>query len=69
MVRPGSGRHTAGCAHCINTLFSGDWYIHQMQGKMNQSEPLPITMPYDKYKSGTRDYIPYSDAKFRIRLN
>ncbi|MGZ3821407.1 MAG: DUF2723 domain-containing protein, partial [Mucilaginibacter sp.] len=47
----------------INTLFSSDWYIRQMQGKMNQSAPLPITMPYDKYKAGTRDYIPYSDAK------
>lgn len=47
----------------IMTLFSGDWYIHQMQGKMNQSAPLPITMSYDKYMQGTRDFIPYSDAK------
>lgn len=47
----------------INTLFGTDWYIHQMQGKMNQSAPLPITMPYDKYKAGTRDYIPYSDVR------
>jgi hypothetical protein len=47
----------------INTLFSTDWYIRQMQGKMNQSDALPVTMPYDKYKTGTRDYIPYSDAK------
>ena len=47
----------------VNTLFGSDWYIHQMQGKMNQSEPLPITMNFDKYKAGTRDYIPYSDAK------
>jgi hypothetical protein len=47
----------------VNTLFGTDWYIHQMQGKMNQSEPLPITMSFDKYKNGTRDYIPYSDAK------
>src|ERR1700743_2401815 len=47
----------------INTLFSADWYIHQMQGKMNQSAALPITMPYDKYKTGTRDFIPYSDSK------
>jgi len=30
------------------SLFTGDWYIRQMQGKMNQSAPLPITMPYDK---------------------
>jgi len=47
----------------ITTLFAGDWYIHQMQGKMNESEPLPITLPYDKYRSGTRDFVPYSDAK------
>jgi hypothetical protein len=48
---------------CITTLFSGDWYIHQMQGKMNGADPLPITMPYDKYRSGTRDFIPYVDKK------
>jgi hypothetical protein len=45
------------------SLFSGDWYIHQMQGKMNQSAPLPINMPFDKYKAGTRDVIYYNDAK------
>ena len=47
---------------CLS-LFSGDWYVHQMQGKMNQSAPLPITMPYDKYKEGVRDVIYYNDAK------
>ncbi|MDB5022480.1 MAG: hypothetical protein JWP78_235 [Mucilaginibacter sp.] len=47
----------------INTLFGTDWYIHQMQRSINQSDALPVTMPYDKYKTGTRDYIPYSDAK------
>jgi hypothetical protein len=47
----------------INTLFSTDWYIHQMQGKENQSDPLPITMSYEQYKAGTRDFIPYSDGK------
>jgi hypothetical protein len=47
----------------ITTLFSGDWYIRQHQQlKMNESDPLPITMSYDKYRSGTRDFIPYSDA-------
>ena len=45
------------------SLFSGDWYIHQMQGKMNQSAPLPITLPFDKYKQGTRDVMYYNDAK------
>lgn len=45
------------------SLFTGDWYIHQMQGKMNQSAPLPITMPYDKYKEGVRDVIYFDDKK------
>ncbi|WP_295792769.1 DUF2723 domain-containing protein [Mucilaginibacter sp.] len=45
------------------SLFTGDWYIHQMQGKMNESEPLPITMPYDKYKEGVRDVIYFDDKK------
>jgi hypothetical protein len=45
------------------SLFTGDWYIRQMQKKMNQSDPLPITMPYDKYKEGVRDVIYYQDGK------
>ena len=47
---------------CLS-LFTGDWYIHQMQGKMNASAPLPITMPFDKYKEGVRDIMYYNDAK------
>jgi len=45
------------------SLFSGDWYIRQMQNKMNSSEPLPITMPYEKYKEGVRDAIQFYDKK------
>ena len=45
------------------SLFSGDWYIRQMQKPMNQSVPLPITMPFDKYKQGVRDFMAYNDAK------
>ena len=45
------------------SLFSGDWYIHQMQEKMNRSAPLPITLPFEKYKDGVRDVIYYNDAK------
>ena len=45
------------------SLFSGDWYIRQMQYKMNQSAPLPITMSYDKYKQGIRDIMYFNDAK------
>jgi len=42
-------------------LLSADWYIRQMQQKMNESAPLPITMPFSKYKSGTRDIVYYHD--------
>jgi hypothetical protein len=49
---------------CLS-LFSGDWYIHQMQGKMNQSAALPITLPFEKYKEGVRDVIYYNDAKIQ----
>jgi len=45
------------------SLFSGDWYIHQMQKKMNESAPLPITMPYEKYEEGVRDAIQFYDKK------
>ncbi|RFZ90561.1 DUF2723 domain-containing protein [Mucilaginibacter conchicola] len=44
------------------SLFSGAWYIRQMQRPMNASAPLPITMPFSKYKDGTRDVIYYSDG-------
>jgi len=47
---------------CLS-LFGSDWYIHQMQGKMNQSDPLPISMDFSKFKDGTRDVIYYNDAK------
>lgn len=45
------------------SLFTGDWYIRQMQRKMNEADALPITMPYDKYKDGVRDVIYFRDAK------
>ena len=45
------------------SLFTGDWYIRQMQRPMNESAALPITMPYDKYKEGVRDVIYFDDRK------
>ncbi|MCC8425612.1 DUF2723 domain-containing protein [Mucilaginibacter sp. UR6-11] len=45
------------------SLFTGDWYIHQMQRKMNEADALPITMPFDKYKDGVRDVLYFRDAK------
>jgi len=45
------------------SLFSGSWYIKQMTRKMNESDPLPITMPFEKYEDGVRDVIYYDDRK------
>lgn len=45
------------------SLLGGDWSIQQMQRKINEADALPITMPYDKYKAGVRDVLPYNDAK------
>jgi hypothetical protein len=45
------------------SLFTGDWYIKQMTHKMNNSEPLPITMPFEKYEDGVRDVIYFDDKK------
>lgn len=45
------------------SLLSADWYIRQMQGQMNQSAPLPITMPFSKYKAGVRDIVYYRDNR------
>jgi hypothetical protein len=45
------------------SLLGTDWYIRGMKNKMNQSEPLPISMPNDKFKPGVRDVIYYNDQK------
>ena len=45
------------------SLLGADWLIKQMQRKINDADALPITLPFDKYKAGVRDLIPYNDAK------
>ncbi|RYU90258.1 DUF2723 domain-containing protein [Mucilaginibacter terrigena] len=45
------------------SLLGTDWYIRQMKQKMNDSAPLPVSMPNDKFKAGVRDVIYYNDAK------
>ncbi|MDB5011576.1 MAG: hypothetical protein JWQ06_2365, partial [Mucilaginibacter sp.] len=44
------------------SLLGADWYIKQMKTKMNESAPLPITMPDEKFETGVRDVIYYNDA-------
>ncbi len=43
------------------SLLGTDWYIRQMKEKVNQSDPLPITMSDDKYVQGVRDVLYYQD--------
>ncbi len=38
-------------------LFNTDWYIDQKKMKVYKSEPLPITLPYAKYKDGTNNSL------------
>lgn len=38
-------------------LLNMDWYIDQMRRKVYESDPLPITIPQDKYLMGTNDII------------
>jgi drug/metabolite transporter (DMT)-like permease len=45
------------------SLLGADWSIKQMQRKINQADALPVTMPFEKYRSGTRDFIRFNDAK------
>ena len=45
------------------SLLGTDWYIRQMKQKMNESAPLPITMPDKKFEAGVRDVIYYNDSK------
>jgi tetratricopeptide (TPR) repeat protein len=48
---------------CNLSLLGIDWYINQMRKKMNDSEGMPFTIPQEKIRTGTRDYIPYYDGK------
>lgn len=39
------------------SLLNSDWYIGQMKRKVYDSEPLPISLPYERFKSGTFDVM------------
>jgi hypothetical protein len=38
-------------------LFNTDWYIDQMKNKVYDSDPVPISLPQEKYIDGTNNYI------------
>lgn len=43
------------------SLFNTDWYIDQMKRAAYEAAPIPSSLNWDKYKQGTRDYIPIYD--------
>lgn len=45
------------------SLLSADWYVRQMKDSVNEADPLPISIPDEKYVKGVRDVIYYQDAK------
>jgi hypothetical protein len=45
------------------SLLGTDWYIRGMKHRMNNSAPLPITMPDSTFELGVRDVIYYDDKK------
>lgn len=45
------------------SLLNADWYIRQMQRKLYNSEPLPFSLTYDQYRTGTRDVVYLTNDK------
>ncbi|SMO35455.1 glycosyltransferase family 117 protein [Solitalea koreensis] len=43
------------------SLLGTDWYGRQMKNKMNDSEPVPISLANEKFAQGIRDYVPLFD--------
>ncbi|MBK6344375.1 MAG: DUF2723 domain-containing protein [Bacteroidales bacterium] len=39
------------------SLLSADWYIGQMKRKVYDSEPVPFSLTYNEFKSGTREVV------------
>jgi hypothetical protein len=42
---------------CNLMLLNTDWYINQMKCKVNESDPLPVTLPVKKYYDGINNLV------------
>jgi hypothetical protein len=38
------------------SLLNTEWYIEQMKRKAYESDPVPFSLPWDRYKDGTNNY-------------
>ncbi|HCY73401.1 MAG TPA: hypothetical protein DHU75_04655 [Rikenellaceae bacterium] len=45
------------------SLLGTDWHIDQMKYAVNESAPLPLSVPYKQYLYGTNEYIPIVDSR------
>jgi len=45
------------------SLLNTDWYINQMRRKAYDSDPVPLTLPEEKIRQGTNDYLPVYERK------
>jgi hypothetical protein len=43
----------------VLSYLNTDWYIRQMMNRSYKSQPLPVSLPADRYRQGTNDYLPY----------
>ena len=43
------------------SLFNTSWYIDQMKRATYDAPPIPSSFTNEKYRTGTRDYVPISD--------
>ncbi len=43
------------------SLLNTDWYIDQMKQKVYDCEPVPFSLPWEQYKSGSRSYTYFID--------
>lgn len=46
---------------CCLSLLGLDWYIDQMKRKVNDSEPLLLSLQTDQYRRGINDYIDFQE--------
>lgn len=47
----------------VLSYYNTDWYIGQTMRKVYESEPLPYTVPEEKYRQGgANDYLPFIDS-------
>ena len=52
----------------VSSLYNTDWYINTSRQKFYDSDPLPYSIPPEKYTQGTRDYLPFYDKKIKENI-